>query len=362
MTHALPHSALVLTPKAHGADGISAVTRLVACSLMNAGIDTRVLALEDEARRDLGDEPLGVPIESANGQKLRFLLNGLKAAPRGRRPELVVATHLRMLPAAVPLMASGVAVATFLLGVECWRPLSRRDRGLLARSQRLLPISRWTYERFLEANPSFAATPATLCPPGIMTTPIPSAAPVTGRALVVGRLWAEERYKGHDLLIDVWPAVQRACPHAHLIVVGDGDDRLRLEARVREAGLSSAIRFTGLVSQDELRRHFAEAQLFVLPSEGEGFGIVFLEAMRAARPCVAARGAAEEIVVDEVTGRVIASRDREALSNVLIELIADPARCDALGEAGRRRLEEQFSVARFADCFIEAIRETRAPC
>jgi phosphatidylinositol alpha-1,6-mannosyltransferase len=185
---------------------------------------------------------------------------------------------------------------------------------------------------------------------------------VPGRTLVVGRLWAEERYKGHDLLIDVWPAVQRACPHAHLMIVGDGDDRARLEARVNQGGLSGAVRFTGVVSQDELRRHFAESEVFVLPSEGEGFGIVFLEAMRAARPCIAARGAAEEIVLDRITGRVVASRDGAALASVLVELLTDPERRAALGHAGRQRFEDEYSAERFKTRLIGALRQASLAC
>lgn len=362
MNRSLPRSALVLTPKAFGADGVSALTRLVACSLAHAGIDTRVLALEQDARHDLSDGPMGVPVESANGGRLRFLLNGIKSAPRARRPELVIATHLRMLPAALPLMASGVPVVTFLLGVECWRPLSRRDRELVSRSARLLPISQWTRDRFVAANPALADAPMSLCLPGVDIVAASDTTPVPGRALMVGRLWAEERYKGHDLLIDVWPAVRRACPNAQLMIVGDGDDRPRLETRVRDAGLGGAIRFAGLVSQDELRRHFAEAQVFVLPSEGEGFGIVFLEAMRAGRPCIAARGAAEEIVVDGVTGRVIAPRNGEALTRALTQLIRDPQLCELLGRAGYRRLEAEFSADRFADRLLMAVEQSCATC
>ena len=362
MSSSLPRSALVLTPKAHGADGVSALTGLVAGSLHAAGIDTRVLALEQDVRRDLGDGSLNVPVESADGGKLRFVLNGIKASPRGRRPELVVATHLRMLPAAVPLMASGVPVTTFLLGVECWKPLTRRDRSLLSRSGQLLPISRWTRDKFVAANPSFSASTMTVCPLGVPAAASTDITPVNGRALIVGRLWSEERYKGHDLLIDVWPAVQRACPHAELMIVGDGDDRPRLETRVREAGLSAAIHFAGLVSQDALRRHFMESQVFVLPSEGEGFGLVFLEAMRAARPCIAAPGAAEEIVVNGQTGRVIAARDTHSLTGALIELLGNPALCESLGAAARRRFDDHYTAACFKERLLEALSEAHATC
>jgi phosphatidylinositol alpha-1,6-mannosyltransferase len=358
----IPHSALVLTPKAFGADGVSALTRLVASTLLQAGVDTRVLALERESRRDMSDGPLEVPVESAEGGKLRFVLNGLKAIPRARRPEIVIAIHLRMLPAALPLMAGGVPVMTFLLGVECWRPLSRRDRSLVSRSSLLLPISQWTRERFLAANPEFTNAAMSVCPPGVDSTIVATHEPIPGRALVVGRLWSEERYKGHDLLIDTWPAIRNACPNAHLMIVGDGDDRARLEQRVRSAGLSSAIQFAGLVSQEQLRRHFNEAQVFVLPSEGEGFGIVFLEAMRASRPCIAARGAAEEIVLDGLTGRIVAARDGEALARTLTPLLRDRELADVMGRAGRRRLEEEYSAARFSGRFLGALQQTATPC
>lgn len=356
-----PRSALILTPKANGADGVSALTRLVARSLADARVDTRVLALEQDDRTDLADV-LNVPVESAAGGKIRFLLNGLRAAPRARRPELVVATHLRMLPAAVPLMAAGVPVATFLLGVECWRPLTRRDHSLLAQSQQLLPISQWTRERFLDANPSFATAAMNVCPLGVDMMPVVESEPVPGRVLVVGRLWAEERYKGHDLLIDVWPAVQRICPGAELVIVGDGDDRARLESRVRAAGLARAVHFAGLVSRQQLQRHFADAQVFALPSEGEGFGLVFLEAMRAGRPCIAARGAAEEVVANDTTGVVVPAGDATALTRALIDLLSNPERCAVLGRAGRRRFEEQYSQARFAERLLAILPQIHAIC
>jgi hypothetical protein len=338
------------------------LTHLAACSLRDAGVDTRVLALEVDPRRDLADGSLDVPVESADGGRLRFLLNGVLAAPRARRPELVVVTHLRMLPAAVPLMASGVPVVTFLLGVECWRPLSRRDRGLLARCELLLPISEHTRQRFIAANPSFASSAMTTCALGIESTPTTTTRPVRGRALVVGRLWAEERYKGHDSLIDAWPAVRRASPDAHLVIVGDGDDRTRLEQRVHAAGLGDVVRFAGLVAQEDLRRHFREAQVFVLPSQGEGFGIVFLEAMRAGRPCIAAKGAAEEIVIEGVTGHIVDVRDPAQLTQSLIELLNSPQRCDSFGQAGRQRFEAVYSRTRFTQRLMAAIGQVSAAC
>jgi phosphatidylinositol alpha-1,6-mannosyltransferase len=358
----LPKTALVLAPAVHGADGISAATRAVASSLVQAGVETRILALADTARRDLAESPPRVPVVSASGSRARFLLGGLAASLR-RRPEIVIATHLRLLAAAAPLIAARVPVAVMLQGVECWKPLAIPDRVLLGRACHLLAISRWTRDRFLAANPRFAGHPLSVCPLGIdVRAPVPVAPPVPGRVLVVGRLWTEERYKGHDLLIDVWQDVRRAVPHAHLVIVGDGDDRARLEARVREAGLAQAIRFTGALPHAELQRAFVQAQLFAMPSDGEGFGLVYLEAMRAARPCLAARGAAEEIVIDGVTGRIVPPRDRAALAAALVEMLSDPTRCSAMGRAGRERVENEFSSARFAARLLETLSGVPSGC
>jgi glycosyltransferase involved in cell wall biosynthesis len=87
---------------------------------------------------------------------------------------------------------------------------------------------------------------------------------------------------------------------------------------------------------------------FVMPSQGEGFGLVYLEAMRAGRACVALAGtAAAEIVADGETGLLTASRG-DALRAALLRLLNEPGLADRLGEAGRRRWQEQFSIERFS--------------
>ena len=88
---------------------------------------------------------------------------------------------------------------------------------------------------------------------------------------------------------------------------------------------------------------------FAMPSRNEGFGLVYLEAMKAGKPCVAARGsAAEEIVADGETGLLV-EPGPEPLAAALAALLDDPARATRLGEAGRRRWEERLSFARFRE-------------
>src|SRR5262249_40242864 len=134
-----------------------------------------------------------------------------------------------------------------------------------------------------------------------------------GFALIVSRLWSQERYKGHDWLIDIWPGVRRRVPDARLVAVGDGDDRPRLEGRVRTDGLGAAVRFTGKIDDEALAAVYRASAFYVMPSTNEGFGLTYLEAMRAGKPCVALHGAADEIVVDGETGFLLDVGDSGAL-------------------------------------------------
>lgn len=143
-----------------------------------------------------------------------------------------------------------------------------------------------------------------------------------------------------------------------LVVVGEGPERPRLEARARELGLSDRVVFRGRISDAELRRAYESADVFVLPAildsrgDTEGLGVVLLEAMNYGVPVIASRaGGIVDIVVDGETGVLVPPGDAPALAGAVQKVLADPARARELGEAGRRHLAEQFSwdaiLARF---------------
>src|SRR5262249_13068089 len=96
--------------------------------------------------------------------------------------------------------------------------------------------------------------------------------------LTVGRLAASERYKGHDRLIAALPGVLLRVPDIAYLIVGGGDDQSRLEHLASESGITDRVTFAGHVPDEELPDYFALAHVFAMPSTGEGFGIVFLEA------------------------------------------------------------------------------------
>ena len=109
--------------------------------------------------------------------------------------------------------------------------------------------------------------------------------------------------------------------------MGDGNDRPRLESRARSLGLSHAVSFAGRVGDDELAALYDRCRFFVMPSRDEGFGLVFLEAMRAGKACIGARGAAAEIIEHDVTGLIVDPDRHEDLAAAVFRLFDEPATC-----------------------------------
>jgi phosphatidylinositol alpha-1,6-mannosyltransferase len=173
--------------------------------------------------------------------------------------------------------------------------------------------------------------------------------------LIVGRMSANEAYKGHEELLRVWPRVLERHPRAQLWMVGDGDDRPRLEALAARLGVCSAVTFTGRVDDVELDRRYRACRFFVMPSRHEGFGLVFLEAMRAGKACIGAPGAAAEIIQDGVTGLIVDPAAHDDLCAAVVRLFDEPAACEAFGRAGAARFRTEFTDARFAARFVPTV-------
>jgi glycosyltransferase involved in cell wall biosynthesis len=139
-------------------------------------------------------------------------------------------------------------------------------------------------------------------------------------------------------------------------IVGAGPEAGKLRRMWRELRLENTVRWLGDVTQAELAREYNRADLFCLPSVQEGFGIVFLEAMAAGKPIVAARAAAIPEVVPQ--GVLVEPDDEEALAAAIRRLYADGGLRRSLGEAGRR-IVAQFDAPHVARLFVERIESLR---
>ena len=176
------------------------------------------------------------------------------------------------------------------------------------------------------------------------------ALPAGARLLLgVGRL-AEQ--KGYETAVRALPQILAAEPNTVLVVLGEGPERGRLEALARELGVAEAVILPGRAG--DVSAWLERAELFVHPCRWEGFGLVLLEAMLAGLPIVASEvSAVPEIVVDGETGLLVPPEAPDSLARAVTAVLADAARRTALGEAGRIRAHERFSVARMADRTLE---------
>jgi glycosyltransferase involved in cell wall biosynthesis len=156
-------------------------------------------------------------------------------------------------------------------------------------------------------------------------------------------------------------AMTRLPPEAVLRVVGTGPELQRLRRQARDLGLDGRVEFLGHVPFERLAAQYRRADVFCLPSRQEGFGIVFLEAMVAGLPIVAARAAAvPEVVLDGVCGILVPPGSPEALAGALNRLLSSTAERHRMGEAGRQRVST-YDAPLVAARFLEAVGLAAAP-
>ena len=219
-----------------------------------------------------------------------------------RRPELVITTHLYFAPVARALQRlARIPFWTVVHGVEAWGPIRPALAKALRAADRILAVSRFTRDRVIERHGVDPARvhllPNTLEAERFVPGPRPpellaryGLRPDQPILLTVARMEATERYKGVDEILTAWPEVLAAVPDAHYLILGQGTDRARLERLVQDQGLAHSVTFTNNVERDELGAHYNLCDLFAMPSRGEGFGIVFLEALACGKPVLAGNG------------------------------------------------------------------------
>lgn len=166
------------------------------------------------------------------------------------------------------------------------------------------------------------------------------------RALFVGRLAG---VKGIPVLFQAMQGLIHDLPDFRLTLIGDGPERVALQAMARDMGLSRHVDFVGYKSQDEVAQALTQQDVLVLPSFAEGVPVVLMEAMAAQLPVVTTQIAGvPELVQDGVSGRLVPPGDAVALQAALAEVLADPDRAAAMGLAGRARVEDQFDIEKEA--------------
>lgn len=255
------------------------------------------------------------------------------------RFDLIYCAHINLSP--VALLASLLTRAPWLLaiyGIEAWRQSPRLAARIAGRrANHVMSISAVTLERFLQLYP-YRREQTSIAPNAIHLEQFGMAAPrddllarwqLDGRKVILtlGRMDATERYKGFDEIIDIMPDLVRDVPDIVYVAAGDGSDRRRLEAKVRALGLQERVIFPGFVEECEKADLYRLADVYAMPSHGEGFGFVFLEALACGTPVIASKvDGGREAVLDGELGRLVDPRDSAALREAILAAMHEPKR------------------------------------
>ncbi len=166
------------------------------------------------------------------------------------------------------------------------------------------------------------------------------------------------RFKRIDSVIQAMPKVVSRFPNARYIIVGAGIDEAELRQLAADSPAADSITFMGPLTGDEKFECFQRCDVFAHPSEGEPFGIVFLEAMGFGKPVIGGRsGGPVEFITHEENGLLVDSNDVEEIADAIIELIEDTSKARALGENGRRQVESELSWKNSSSKFLSIARE-----
>jgi len=326
-----PKIALVTSGLGTTHGGIGVVAELIATALEK---DSNISVWEHHAFW-----PRFARIPAAVG---RTFLGSLKT------PDFVLYDHvdLAILHAIIPRLRA-VPYAVFLHGIEVWKPIVGRRREALLGANLLLVNSATTAAETRVFNPWLPKVEVTWLgvPRQNQPADVGSNPPV---GLIVGRMADSERLKGHDAVMDAWPLIKSAVPDAKLVIVGTGNDKGRLQKRVKSEQLAG-VEFCGRINDKQRDQIYRSCRLLFYPSRQEGFGLAGAEAASFGVPVLGLAGTVTEELFPTGTGAVVAKDlSRESIAEAAIPLLKSPQYAQALGSAALARVNAVFLREHFA--------------
>jgi phosphatidylinositol alpha-1,6-mannosyltransferase len=346
------HVLALVTDAFGGHGGIARYNRDFLTALADAdGVET-ITVLPRLAPQPPETLPRGLQQREAIFDRAAYSFAALREARRMPKDTVLFCGHLLMSP-----LAAGIArlmrapMWLQVHGTDAWDPQSRPVRWGAERARLVTAVSRYTRQRMLAGwwggDPaSIRVLPNTV---DAEFSPGPRAPALVERyglanrkvLLTVSRLSGAEKYKGHDRVILALPRILGRHPEALYLIVGDGDDEPRLHALVGRMGLGKHVHFAGRIAGAELVDHYRAADVFVMPSTGEGFGIVFLEAAACGLHVIGGNADGSlDALREGAIGEAVDPMDVEAIAAAVCRAFDAPDRPDP-------RRVEVFSFANF---------------
>ncbi len=350
----------VVTDAFGGRGGISRYNRDFLSALASAGSKIVVLPRHSP---DAEKPPSGIEQHKARFGRASYSCAVIAETLR-IKPDIVFCGHIYMAPLGwIAARLAGSKLVVQMHGIDAWPRPTRFERWACEQASAILSVSRYTRGRVLDWA---AITPerVVVIPNTVSDCYTPGDGMAVRRELslegkkvllTVGRMPSTERSKGQDLVIEALPELISAGHDVVFIISGEGDDRLRLEELAQTVGVSDRVRFVGALPREKLIEAYRMADLFVMPSTTEGFGIVFLEAMACGTPALGldVTGARDALCDGELGISADVHNLAQSISEALTRPKPDP---DALHRAVQIRFGHEPFRARITTMFTELLK------
>ncbi len=339
--------------------GIGRVARLMAKALDELARE-RVLTVSAVSLSDRRTGSREWPwVTPCGGRRMAYVL---RVQGRALRADAVLYDSLSMARAHFMGPARRRTALAWMHGIEAWEAARPTHIAVARRVDVLVTNSNFTRRRAAALHPGLDG--ARVCWLGTES----DRAPTVGQCadgpptvLILSRI-DERSYKGHRELIEAWPAVVRRVPEARLLIAGAGPGLEEIRRLAQASPAATNIELTGFVPAERLPTLWARTSVFAMPSRGEGFGLVYIEAMRHGVSVIASRqDAGQEINVDGETGFNVDLEHPAELVEALVALLGDPHKARTLGAAGRHRWRQHFAWGAFRSRFWTIVVEDAIP-
>jgi phosphatidylinositol alpha-1,6-mannosyltransferase len=324
---------LVLSPETFsGTGGIQSMSRTL-CYILHQLCQKNGWSMQLYALNDASTAPSApyLPAVSCKGFRRNKILFTLKCIWAGRNKTLIIVNHVNLSFPAIVIRIIYPRCKIWLVahGTEAWQPLSGWRKTIWQIADRIICVSSFTRDKVIalqQANPNHCVVLNNIADPFI---PIPEDINKPGYlvkryglkhtdkvVLTLTRITANDQAKGYDQVIRAISKVKLSFPNIHYLLAGpcQPSEKIRIEQLVAESGMSDHFTLTGYIAKEELAHHYLLADLFVLPSSKEGFGIVLLEAMTYGLPIICGnKDGSIDAVRHEGMGTAIDPGDPEAL-------------------------------------------------
>jgi phosphatidyl-myo-inositol dimannoside synthase len=330
-----------------GNGGVCAVARMTAAALSQR---YHVTALACQDAEDYTVE--GISVRAYADHRLRFIISNALEMMRVSR---VVYDHSATARAHLGSPFWRRHYALWLHGWEIWETPAEKYVRAIERASILLANSAYTVDRGCRIT---RGKHVVICPLGTPTDeePLkvgPSLGPPT--VMLMGR--ADELFaKGHDILIEVWPDVVSAVPGARLLLVGGGSALEKVRSLASASSARYAIEITGFLPDRQIEAYWQRATVFAMPGFAEGFGLVYVDAMRHGLPVIAStQDGGQEVNRHGITGFNIPRSDRSGLTDAIVHLLRDHDTASRLGSAGYQLWRAQYRRMHFEARLLTAL-------